>query len=185
MVGRESDRKRAVRALCQRLDLAAREIAAQRGDQRLLTRLGREVRDPRGRIELEQVRAAMLEGVGRERLGEAAVERDDERPVVLVAVAVEHDDDPLEPRHHAKRLAHDELGVLERDLGRKQRLRHAARLVHRVEAEPAREVGQEVQPAPRQLRPNEKPRREQRLDPVRARASGLEGRRCARPHVQP
>jgi hypothetical protein len=116
--GGEGERERAVHAPREDLDLAGRKIAAKRGEHRLLARLGREVGDaPRG-VDLEEVRPEALERLRRDRFREAAVERHGERLVLLVAVAVEHDDDPLEPRQHAERVADDQFGILERDLRR-------------------------------------------------------------------
>ena len=71
----------------------------------------------------------------RQRLGEATVERDHVRHVVLVAVGVDHDEDQTEPGKDVEELAADELRVLERHLRREQGLGHAAGCVHRVQAQ--------------------------------------------------
>ena len=182
VVAAECGRERAVRALVERLDRPGREVAAPRVDQRLRARLDREVGEPAVRVDLDQVRACVRKRLRRDRLGKAAVDRDEERLVVLVAVVVEHHDDAIERGQHAERLAADQLRVLERDLRRQQRLGDAARGVHRVEAEPAREVRDEVEPAVGQLWRDEEARREQRFDAIRGRLSPGQVRRSAQGH---
>jgi hypothetical protein len=104
------------------------------------------------------VRAAAAERLVVERLGETAGDRDHERLVILVAVVVDHHDDAVEVGEHVVGEPAEELRVLECDSGREQRLGHAAGRVHRVEAEPAREVADEVDAIVGELRVHEKPR---------------------------
>src|SRR6266516_2623113 len=160
------DGKRPVRALAELLDLRAPQIATQAVDQRLLVRLGGEVRDRRIGIDDDQVRAETLEGICCERLREAAFERDHERLVVLVAVAIDHHDDLPEVGQHEERVTEDQLRILQRDLRRQERLWYAAVCIHREQAERTTEVGDEVEPAVRELGLEEKPGRQQRLDPI-------------------
>ena len=117
------------------------------------------------------MRTATGERLGSERLGKASVERDQVRLVVLVAVAVDHHDDLPEIRDDVERVPADELRVLERDPRRQQRLRDAAVDVHRVEAEVPGEVREERQRVVAELRLEEEPRREQRLDPLRRQSA--------------
>ncbi len=92
------------------------------------------------------------------------------RHVVLVAVRVEHHDDALESRQDVEEMAADELRVLQSDLRRQERLGNAARGGHREETEVTREVRGERQAVAGELRLDEEPRRQQRLDPIRAAA---------------
>ena len=71
---------------------------------------------------------------------------------------------------HLERVAGDQLRVLECELRGQQRLGNATRLVHGVQAEVTREVGEEVEAPVGQLRLDMKPRREQRLDAARGEA---------------
>jgi len=156
-----------VRALAEHSHAARAEIGAQPTDERRVTRLGREVGDPGRRVDVDEVRAERGERLFGNRLGEAAFERDEERPVVLVPVLVDHHDDPLEPGHDGERTPADELRVLERQLRRKERLRDTPGRVHREQAESPGEVRDEVEASVRELRLREDARREQRLDAVR------------------
>ena len=110
------------------------------------------VRNARVRIDADEVRASAVESIGGKGFGEPAVDRDEERLVVLVPIVVDHYEDPPEVGEHKERVALDQLRVLQRELRRQERFRNTALLVHRVHAEPAREVGEEVEPAVRQLR---------------------------------
>ena len=125
----------AVRALPQRLRGACRQVDANRRHDGLLTRLDREERDLLVVVDLEEVRPARDEHGVVERYGEAACDRNQVRDVVLVPVRVEHHEDLPEGRKHVEELTADEVRVLQGDLRRKQRLRHAARGVHRVQAQ--------------------------------------------------
>ncbi len=118
MVGGPGDGDRPVRALGERLDAARREVRAERVHPRLLAGLGDEVGGRRRRVDVDEVGAAAAERLLVQRLGEPALERDDERLVVLVAGAVDHDDDPVEAGQRVEREAAQELGVLKREPGR-------------------------------------------------------------------
>src|SRR3954469_25227582 len=117
-------------------DGAAAQVAPERVDQRFLARLGREVRNRSCWVDLDEVRAVTLETVTGERFREATLERNDERPVVLVTVAVDHHDDPVQVGENEERLAAYQLRVLQRDLRRQQRLRGDPTGGHRKEAPP-------------------------------------------------
>ena len=89
--------------------------------------------------------------VAKRKLGKAAVDRDQHRLVVLVAVVVEHHQNLLQLREHVERVPVHQVRVLQRDVRRQQGLRHAAAAVHRVQAEPAAQVADEVQPSANKL----------------------------------
>ena len=100
-------------------------------------------------------------------LRKPALERDEVRPVVLVAVVVDHHHDAPERGQDVERVAAEQLGILKRDLWREQRLRNAAGRVHRVQAQVPGEVRDEVEPVVGELGLDEDPSREERLDPLR------------------
>ena len=130
----------AVHAFAERLHLAGREVDAQAGDLRLLARLRSGVSRRGLAVHVDEVRPHAAEGFLVQRLREASVERNDVGLVVLVAVLVEHEHDAIVLRQGVERVAAEQLRVLERDPGRKQRLGHAAPNVHPVQAEPAGKV---------------------------------------------
>ncbi|MGH9038955.1 MAG: hypothetical protein ACRDZ3_01860, partial [Acidimicrobiia bacterium] len=78
--------------------------------------------------------------------------------------------DPAERRKDVEQMPADQLRVLQGDLRRKKRPRHPAGDVHRVQAQMAREVGDEGERAVRELRLDVEPGGEQRLDPARGQA---------------
>ena len=99
-------------ALILRFDGAVPEIGPQGVEPALLAGLGGEVGHAGGGVELREVRPVTAEEVGGERLGMPALERDEERLVVLVAVPVDQDDDPPELGQHLEQA----LGVPEREV---------------------------------------------------------------------
>ena len=76
----------------------------------------------------------------------SAVQRHEHRLVVLVSVTVDHDEDPAEAGEDDEGMAPDELGVLQGDVGRQERLGHAPAVVHGVEAHLPRQVAHEQEP---------------------------------------
>ena len=93
------------------------------------------------------------------------------RLVVLVTVVIDQNDDPLELGQDVEEVPADELRVLERDLRGRERLRHAAGDVHRVQAQVAGKVETKTSDSPAQLRLDVESGGEQRLDPARAQPS--------------
>ncbi len=150
--------ERAVRAPPQRLCGTGRQVNAHRGDRGLLARLDREVRDALRVVDVQEVGATSAEHLRGKRLGEPAVDGNRVREVVLVPVRVDHHDDPPEPGRDAEEVASDELRVLQCDLRRQERLGHAARSVHRVEAQVTREIRDEGDAVLIQLRLDEEAR---------------------------
>ena len=137
--------------------------------ERLLARLDGEVRDLGLVVDLAR------DATGRPRTSRGASGSGkppsigiDVRDVVLVAVRVDHHEDPPERREDVEEVAADELRVLERDLRRQQRLRHAARRVHRVQAQMPREIRDERDSVVGELRLDEEARGEERLDAIRS-----------------
>ena len=152
VIARPRDGVGAVHAFAERLHLAGREIDAQTGDLRLLARLRRGVSRRSLAVHVDKVRPPAAEGLLVQRLREASVERNDVGLVVLVTVLVEHEHDAVVIREGVERVAAEQLRVLERDSGRKQRLGHAAPHVHPVQAEPAGKVRDEVELVAGELR---------------------------------
>ncbi len=114
------------------------------------------------RVGLRQADLLAGETVAEKRFRDAAGERDHHRLVVLVAVVVNHyhnfaqAGEDFEEGH-----AVDQDRVLQGDVGRQQRFRDAAVLIHRVEAHAAGEVADEVEPVADELRTEEEPRGKQ------------------------
>ena len=159
--------ERPVRALPEGLGGPARKIDADRGRERLLTRLDGEERRVRRVVDMDEMGPPGGELLGKG-LRKAALDRDHVRDVVLVPVGVDHHQDLAKAREHVKEVAAHELRVLERDLRRKERLRNAAGRVHRVQAQVTGEVRDEHEAVVSKLRLDEEPCREERLDPIRS-----------------
>ena len=157
----------AVHALPERLDGASGQVDTNSRHDGLLARLDGQIGDLGHVVDVDQVRATGREHRICERVREAALDRKEVGHVVLVSVGVEHHQDLPEPRKNVEELSADELRILERDLRREQRLRHAARGVHRVQAQVSREVRNEGDAVVRELGLDEETRGQERLDPVR------------------
>ena len=157
----------AVRALVERLGDSVGQVHAQRGNERLLPRFDGEVRRLRLVVDVREMRASAVKRLCRERLRETAFDGDHVRHVVLVPVRIDHHDDLPEPGQDVEQMSSDELRVLECSLRRQERLRDASVSLHRVEAQVAREVRDEVEPIRDELGLEEEPRGKQRLDPIR------------------
>jgi hypothetical protein len=173
VVGGPCHGERPVPAPPERLRLTRREVDADGGDRRLLTRLDGEVRDVRRLVDVDEVRPAAGESV-RERLGKSALDRYEVREVVLVPVRVDHHEDLPELREDVEEVSAEQLRVLERHRRREERLGHTPRVVHRVQAQVPAQVRAEDDPIAEELRLDEDARREERLDPLRPE-SGCQG----------
>ena len=90
-------------------------------------------------------------------LREAAFERDHEGFVNLVAVVVDHHDDTTVVGEDEEWVAADQLRILEGDPRREQRLGDAAGGVHRIEAQAAGQIADEVEPVVREPGTEEEP----------------------------
>ena len=117
-------------------------------------------------IALEAVHAALSQPVAERRLRVAAAHRDEHRLVVLVAVAVEHQQDLAERREDVERVAVHQVRILNGDVGRQERLGHAAAFpdVHRVQAEASAQVAEEIQSPADELRRDKQASRKQGFD---------------------
>ena len=71
------------------------------------------------------------DSLGKERLREAAVKRYKHRLVLLVAVAVQHEQDLTQAGIHLEQARHV-VRVLQRQVRRQQRLGHTAAVLHRI-----------------------------------------------------
>ena len=157
MIGRVGDRPGAVLALAKRVDGAGRQVGAEAVVQRRVARLRDKVGDAGSGVDVNEVRPFAAERLGIERLREAAFERDHEGLVNLVAVVVDHHDDATVVGEDEEWVAADQLRILEGNPGREQRLGDAAGGVHRIEAQPAGQVADEVEPVIHELGTEEEP----------------------------
>jgi hypothetical protein len=92
-----------------------------------------------------------LELIPKDGFRDAAVDGDEARLVVLVAVAVYHHEDLFEFWEDVERFAAQERGVVEGDIWGQERFWDAAALVHGVEAEPSRKIADEIDAIPNDL----------------------------------
>ena len=158
----------AVAARAERLEGAVVEPPPVGGEELLGARLRVQVDDPPLLVHLHAVAPVLRERRAERGLGEAAADRDDHRLVVLVPVPVDHHEDLPLLREDPVREPPDQLGVLQGKVRGQERLGDAPSLVHRVQAQAAGQVGDEVDPVAHPLGREEEAGREERVDADRA-----------------
>jgi hypothetical protein len=103
-------------------------------------------------------------GLGKERFRVATVERDGHGQVVFIAVLVDHDHDFFQLGEDDEGTAVHQMWVLQGDVGRQQRFRHAAPAIHGVEAVTAVQIADEINAVADNLRHQKEPRGQKRFD---------------------
>ena len=128
----------------QLIDLVRAQVDAIGAMNGLIASFGLEVGDVALGITLRQVQALALEEIIEGRFGEAAFDGDKHGLVVLVAIPVEHDQDPVEQGEDEVRKSPEQDRVLHGDAARQERLGNGAAVVHGIQAQTPGQAADEV-----------------------------------------
>ena len=145
-----TDHEVAVARLTQRYQLERRQISEIGRHDRVLERRNEERRDSGVRIRFE-VHLGARETVGPYGLGLTSGEGDRMRLVVLVAVGIEREIDPVELGDDDEHLALHQRGVGHGDVVGNQLPNVRAASLHRVQAHPSRPIREEIETIPYEL----------------------------------
>src|SRR2546422_7550965 len=142
MIRVDADTPVAVEASSERNHITGCQINAQTFCLRILSVISFEICNILLNITLNTSQLLVLVSVTQAFFGNTSFNRDEHRLVILVSELVHHYQNLAQLRQNVEIVSIHQMRVYQRLAARKKRLRNAAFLVHRIEAENTTEIGE-------------------------------------------